>query len=173
MSAPVDEVRDEYADAMNLELRQSIAARVLEAMDVDQYLIDAVRNAKPPVEQVKPAIEEPMEFGSVVRKVLRDGRELRWCRTYSVRVDEPWCTGNHMGSWAEILEDATDVEVLRIGVGERPDVAPEETDDYKLGVSDTTFNILTKLRVLRSEAITSERKNAYDVAIKTVEAMQP
>lgn len=119
----------------------------------------------------KPAIEEPREFGSIVK--ARDTREgqressgLFWVRQASGWFDDvlgrrcPW-------------EYLTDVEVLRIGVGERPDVAPEETDDYKLGVSDTTYDILTKLRVLRSEAITSERKNAYDVAIKTVEAMQP
>lgn len=47
MSTPVDAARDEYAEEMNLELRRSIAARVLEAMDVDQYLIDAVRDARP------------------------------------------------------------------------------------------------------------------------------
>lgn len=46
--APVDAARDEYSNAVNLELRRSIAANVLEAMDVDQYLIDAVRNATPP-----------------------------------------------------------------------------------------------------------------------------
>jgi hypothetical protein len=56
---------------------------------------------------------------------------------------------------------------------ERGDVAPEETEKYNLGRSDLAYDILTKLRTLRSEAITSERKNAYDTAIRTVEELQP
>jgi len=59
---PVVQARDEYAEQMNLELRRSIAAQVLEAMDVDQYLIDAVRNATPPADAI------PVEK---VRQVLR------------------------------------------------------------------------------------------------------
>lgn len=65
-----------------------------------------------------PAVTEPMSFGSVVKVKYWNGRgKIRWCRTYSVLVDEPWCTGNHMGSWAEVVEEASDVEVLRVGIG--------------------------------------------------------
>lgn len=167
MSAPVDEARDEYADAMNLELRQSIAARVLEAMDVDQYLIDAVRNAKPPVDQMKPA--EPTEYGSIIL-ARSDEREQR-VRWMSPTSEPGWYS--EFGAFVGGYQMLRDVEVLRIGVGERPDVAPEETDDYKLGASDFIFAALRQLRQLRAEAVTSERKNAYDVAIKTVEDLQP
>jgi hypothetical protein len=46
-AVPVAAEPDAYSDAMNLELRRSIAAQVLEAMDVDEYLITAVREARP------------------------------------------------------------------------------------------------------------------------------
>jgi hypothetical protein len=58
MTAPVDEARARYEAEQNTELRRIIAANVLEAMDVDKYLIDAVREARPdtqsdvPVEKV-------------------------------------------------------------------------------------------------------------------------
>jgi hypothetical protein len=47
----------EYEEQVNRELRQSIAAQVLEAMDVDQYLIDAVRAATPDVQEPEPKIK--------------------------------------------------------------------------------------------------------------------
>jgi hypothetical protein len=76
-------------------------------------------------EQVHPAIEEPRSFGSVVRVVYPPSAELRFCRTYSVDVDKPWCSGNHLRSWADVVEGATDAEVLRVGIGEPEPTAAE------------------------------------------------
>jgi hypothetical protein len=116
-------------------------------------------------EQVKPAIKEPLDFATVVR--VNTGAMF-------VRVGamerHPWVSGECARSWDEL--DV--VEVLRVGIGDDPgDVAPEETSDYMYGAQDTISAIHGKLQLLRSEAITSERKQAYDVAIRTVEELQP
>lgn len=68
--------------------------------------------------QIQPAVNEPHSFGAVVEVINFDGRRSRWCRTYSVTVDEPWCTGNHNGSWAEVVEQAVSVTVLWPGIGD-------------------------------------------------------
>ncbi len=161
MSAPVDEARDEYSDAMNLELRQSIAARVLEAMDVDQYLIDAVRNAKPPVEQ--PAVEEPTEFGSVIL-ARADEREQR-VRWTSPTSEPGWWS--EFGAFVGGFQMLRDVEVLRVGIGET------SGEDYRDGFSEAKLAMRQQLRNLRSGAITAERQNAYDKAIAVVKEIQP
>jgi hypothetical protein len=44
---------------------------------------------------------------------------------------------------------------------------------WEKGFQSATSDMLGLLRILRAGAITSERKNAYDVAIRTVEELQP
>lgn len=103
------------------------AARACDLDDSTLMHLDALRGMVQD-QLPKPVVAEPMEFGSVVKAKYWNGRgELRWCRTYSVLVDEPWCTGNHMGSWAEVIEEASDVEVLRVGIGPDP-LAQWETE---------------------------------------------
>jgi hypothetical protein len=119
-------------------------------------------------EQVKPAIEEPKEFGSIVRA----GYDEHTDRVLWVRTPGGWYAEESAGFHA-YFPGLHNPEVLRVGIGERLDVAPEETEKYNLGRSDLAYDVLTKLRTLRAEAITSERKNAYDVAIATVEGLQP
>lgn len=185
MTAPVDEARDEYADQMNLELRQSIAARVLEAMDVDQYLIDAVRNAKPPAEEL--STEEPTVRWSVVQATLKPGGFLStYCRAPSPAVSRPWLDGNgNRWEWDAL----TDVEVLRVGIGPEPLAEWEkellgaqerrdiEADAYKVGertgAAILAGQIHHRLQKLLTEAITSERKSAYEKAIQVVEDLKP
>jgi hypothetical protein len=130
-------------------------------------------------QQVKPAIDEPTEWGSVVRaRVEPDAEPL--LLTYVPNPEEsdpdkprgyPWYS-EHDGwhSW----DGLADVEVLRVGIGDnRGDVLPRDTEDYKFGQSDFAFDLLGKLRNLWSEAITSERKNAYEKAIQAVTELQP
>lgn len=44
---PVSAPADEHMEAANLQHRREVAVNVLEAIDVDQYLIEAVRDARP------------------------------------------------------------------------------------------------------------------------------
>lgn len=105
--------------------------------------------------QVKPAVEEPTEFGSVVRATDRNNRITHWCRTYAVAVDEPWCTGNHMRSWADVIADATAVEVLRVGVGDEkaaPTKSKLAAEAAHAGVANSVtlqdhFSATTTLRI--------------------------
>jgi hypothetical protein len=84
--------------------------------------------------------------------------------------------GPHEFGVREAMEaEAVELEKRADSIEEQVKPAIEEpiAFGYKLGASDFIFAALLKLRVLRSEAITSERKNAYDVAIKTVEELLP
>lgn len=53
------------------------------------------------------------------------------------------------------------------------DVAPESTEDYKAGVEDYRAKMADVLRMKRSEALTAERQNAYDVMIGVNGRLQP
>jgi hypothetical protein len=159
---PVTQARDEYAEQMNLELRRSIAARVLEAMDVDQYLIDAVRAATPPEAQIQPPVPaEPTEWGSLVRaRVEYDVAPL--LLTYvpnpyesnpDTAVGYPWYS--EQDSWHR-WADLSDVEVLRVGVGPSPEAVeavPVEKVRQVLRSSPTGYltdqELLTAYRDLR------------------------
>jgi hypothetical protein len=118
---------DAYVAVIAAQAHATLAqgAAAAEMVGLQKLLLTSMQ---PPVgEQSAPADDvadendepvEPRDFGSVVKVTYRNGRgEVRWCRTFSVLVDEPWCTGNHMGSWAEVVEEASDVEVLRVGIG--------------------------------------------------------
>lgn len=117
-------------------------------------------------EQVKPAIEEPTEFGSIVHASDKEGRTFNAVRVYE-GAKKPWNSGTAWYGWWELNVH----EVLRVGIGEDRDVAPEETSDYIYGVHDTISAVRRKLQALRDEAITAERQNAYDKAIKAMEAL--
>lgn len=119
-------------------------------------------------EQVKPVVKEPTELFSVIRASDMEGRTFNAVRVYE-GAKKPWNSGAAWYGWWELK----DPEVLRVGIGERPEVAPEDTEDYAAGVSDTRDKALRWLRQLRAEAITAERKNAYEYAIKLFEELQP
>jgi hypothetical protein len=109
-------------------------------------------------EQVKPAIKEPREWGSVVLAHDTGGSaRMRWILTGGIWRAE---RHNYCTSWAGLL----DVEVLRIGVGaEDPDAA-----SFTEGFDAACNEILKDLRNLRVNAITGERQDAYDKAILAV-----
>lgn len=130
-------------------------------------------------EQAKPAIEEPLRFASVVR--VKSGALF-------VRVGAlqalPWASGEALREWDQLDVD----EVLRVGVDEplagwekellgvqeRRDI---EADAYKVGertgAAILAGQIHHRLQKLLTEAITSERKNAYEKALQVVEGLQP
>lgn len=122
-------------------------------------------------EQVKPAIEEPKEFGSIVRA----GYDAHTDRVLWVRTPGGWYAEESAGFHA-YFPGLHNPEVLRVGIGETEDdpaVDQAYGNGQYVGWGEALAAASRKLRTLRAEAITSERKNAYDVAIRTVEEMQP
>ena len=115
-------------------------------------------------EQVKPAIEDPMAFGSLVRARSYGPLSMLWQRSPE--------NGKHY--WesdtgaVEVWSALTDVLVLRVGIGEESGPAY-----WAAGFNAAKQAINGGLRTLRSEAITSERQSAYDRALEAVEEMRP
>jgi len=122
-------------------------------------------------EQVKPAVEEPEGFGSIVRAVCLGGSEHQlWQRSYG---DSKHYWESETGV-VDVWSDLTDVEVLRVGIGDaRGDVLPESTEDYRAGVEDFRAKMLDTLQLKRSEALTAERQNAYDVMTGLITRLLP
>lgn len=131
------------------------------------------RIARQVAEQMpKPAIEEPTAFGSIVRagwpNQPKGSEHPLWQRTHHV--------GNHY--WAnefgdvEVWSELTDVEVLRVGVGETAGakaIKDAQADAYRAGAAVFKGRVIAVLRSLRNVAITAERKDAYIKAIEAVE----
>jgi hypothetical protein len=117
-------------------------------------------------EKVKPAVEEPEDFGSVVRAAAPDWttRPLLWQKTPAA--------GKHY--WEsetgviEVWSELTNVEVLRVGIG--TESSTPHSDDYLEGRQDIAGAIRQDIAALRAEAITAERKDAYDKALAAVTA---
>jgi len=133
-------------------------------------LIDELRDQLR--EQVKPAVEQPTEFGSIVRAGL-DGLSDRvlWQR---------WARGgwqSEEGAFVASFDFLDHPEVLRVGIGEPPEQDPALDQAYGngqyAGWGEALSAASRKLRTIRAEVITSERKSAYDTAIRTVEELQP
>lgn len=123
-------------------------------------------------EQVKSAIPEPIAFASVVR----DETGARFVRVGAL-IKQPWRSGEERRSWDEL-----DVaEVLRIGVGEPGGKSKKALSAYDegygngqyAGFSQALESVAGKVSALRSEAITAERKNAYEVVLDILAEMQP
>jgi len=131
--------------------------------EVDARVAEQIRAQIP-----LPAIEEPTEFGSIVRAWHPDdpkgvAADL-WQR--SPRNGKHYWE-NRLGNieiWSELVRP----EVLRVGIGETGN-----GEDYKDGFSEAKLAMRQQLRNLRSGAITAERQNAYDKAIAVVKEIQP
>jgi hypothetical protein len=171
------------------------AALMMDGPNENTLCLDALRGM---ILDHLPAVTEPRDFGSVVKVRYWNGRgERRWCRTYSVLVDEPWCTGNHMASWAEVVEEASDVEVLRVGIGEQ---VPTDADEfmvsagfeprpeqsvawfreylanahpgaYSKGVEDFAAKVRREVTALRATVITAPEKRVCDNVLALVAAL--
>jgi hypothetical protein len=112
-------------------------------------------------EQVKPAVEEPKEFGSVVRA----GYDEHTDRVLWVRASGGWYADAKHGFHATFA-GLHDPEVLRVGIG-----GEGQVEAYGKGRDDFATAVRRDVSALRAEAITSERKDAYDKALATVAAL--
>jgi hypothetical protein len=110
--------------------------------------------------QVKPAVEEPTAFGSIVRANCAPGlRGVFWQKAPIQRKHYWESTGGAVALWSEL----TNVEVLRVGIGNG-----DQGDGYHTGRSDFAEAMRRDLSALRADAIGAERKHAYDTALATV-----
>ena len=118
--------------------------------------------------KVQPVIEEPTETFSVIkaRDLMSGTTGLFWTRIRGGWIDDK--EGVFRG-WLNLEV----YEVLRVGIGERQDVAPEDTEDYKAGVSDFAAKLTDRFIYRLQNAISAERKDAFTKAIKDVEELQP
>jgi hypothetical protein len=119
-------------------------------------------------EQVKPTVEEPVAWGSLVRADSTASAQVRILFAYVPAPEEVADAGERKFSWYSekdswhSWQDLSRIEVLRIGVGaEDPDAA-----SFTEGFDAACNEILKDLRKLRVNAITGERQDAYDKAIK-------
>jgi hypothetical protein len=153
---------------------------------ISSSIIPALQELADSIEEQlsKPAIEEPIKFGSIVRAGI-DGLSDRvlWQRL---------CTGgwqSEHGTFTASFDWLDHPEVLRVGIGDCPacsesapewarlDAANADEDAYAKGITKgieraKAVHIL-RLRDLRSVAISAERKDAYDKAIRAVEEPLP
>ena len=102
----------------------------------------------------KPAIEEPLAFGSVVRAA----NGVLYVRVGAVQA-LPWATGEALRYWDQF--DA--VEVLRVGVGDEA--------AYNNGVSDTVSTLVARLLEKRHGTNLMQKRDAFTEAIKIAEAL--
>ena len=116
-------------------------------------------------DQLPTHTEEPEGFGSIVRARSRSKLTM-------LGHPSP-LNGRHYweseSGAVEVWSELTDVEVLRVGVGGSSEA--EFAEAYLEGGRHLASKIHFRLTELLSEAITSERKNAYEKAIQAVEEL--
>ncbi|HEY9373276.1 hypothetical protein, partial [Streptomyces sp.] len=103
-------------------------------------------------EQVNPAIEEPTEFGSLIRANTGGGRQLLQ-RPGQARGKHYW-ENEDGGSW--LWPELTEVEVLRVGVGDEA--------AYNNGVSDTVSALVARLLEKRHGTNLMQKRDAFTEA---------
>lgn len=128
--------------------------------DVVQQIVERIEEQLP-----KPAIEEPPKDCVVMditaRSWLYDGDSEMWINEAMPESRLPW---------VDLLTLYADQPRVYYPA---QDVAPEDTEDYKAGVEDYRAKMADVLRMKRSEALTAERQNAYDVMIGINGRLQP
>lgn len=134
----------------------------------ESVLANLLRDLRDSIEeQVKPAIDEPQEFTSVVRATSH-GEPMLWQKT-PMHGKHYW--ESETGA-VEVWSELTDVEVLRVGLGEAPD-NESYRKGFEFGMREMNTQIHLRHLEQLAESITSERKNALEKAIQTVEELAP
>jgi hypothetical protein len=132
---PVNAVNRSVSVATVRKLRSAADALWADASTQGPALRDALQTEADAIfkradsieEQVKPVIEEPTAFGSILRASCEPGlRGVFWQKS-PMHGKHYWeSTGGALALWSEL----TDVEVLRVGIGESPG------DAYARGYED-------------------------------------
>jgi hypothetical protein len=116
-------------------------------------------------QQATPAIDEPTEFGSMVRAPW-SGKDILWVRwLHSSWLSETGVTT----AWSQLHNP----EVLRVGIGE----PVADQDSFSRGVLEGQRYVCIQATVglgqLLADAITAERKGGLQRAIELIERLQP
>lgn len=110
-----------------------------------------------------PRMTEPQAFGSVVRAGYNGNPDRVLWQRDPLKGHHYWESESGV---IEVWSELTDVEVLRVGLG-------EDSEAFNDGMREMNAAIHQKVRSLLAEAITGERKNAYEKAIQAVEELAP
>lgn len=122
-------------------------------------------------EQLKPAVDEPQEFGSLIFARHPDDPEYvaaEWWQLCPSRGEHYWeSQSGEVELWSELL----DVRVKRVGHGVSSEAYHRESwrNGYQLGIENTRDRITRRLEGLKRDLITSVEKTAIDKAIAKVE----
>lgn len=126
-------------------------------------------------EQIKPPVEEPAEWGSVVL-ASSDAchNRVHWFRDHNF-----WRASldGHCSGWSYLHNP----EVLRVGIGEPAAKSKETLSAYDEGYGNGQYTgfdqalgaAYEQIAALRAEAITAERKDAYDKALRIIHELRP
>jgi hypothetical protein len=116
--------------------------------------------------QVKPAIEEPQEFGSIVQawhpSESPSGTPPDLWQRSPVNGKHYWENRNGV---IEVWSDLQYPEVLRVGIGEQSD------EGWRRGWDALRAKLRRHYTQIASSAITAERKDAWRQALEALEEM--
>lgn len=115
--------------------------------------------------QLEPSVDEPQEFGSIVRAACNGTSDrILWCRGAG-----HWWFSEQVGR--ALFADLHNPEVLRVGVGPSLDAYHRESwrNGYKLATENTRQRITSRLAALKRDLITAPERNAIDKALAEIE----
>lgn len=122
-------------------------------------------------EQVKPAVDEPQEFGSLIFARHPDDPEhvaAEWWQLCPSRGKHYWeSQSGKVEIWSELL----DVRVKRVGHGVSSEAYHRESwrNGYQLGADNTRDRHIAVLDGLKRELITAVEHTVVDKAIAAIE----
>lgn len=143
----IQEQTSDDTEQANREHRRKVAVSVLEAIDVDQYLIDAVRNASP-------------EPGPLLNTASIGCFAV-------IPEDLASLAGGVVPEWLKFDADAA-IGALTEPAHLLPTPTPAENKVFEEGFDAACDELTGTLNRLLDQAITGERKDAYEKAIAAV-----
>lgn len=130
--------------------------------EIDGRVAEEIREQIP-----KPVIEEPLEFGSLIRAEAPHHYRALWTPS-PTSGDHYWMSEK---GYVEVWSELTDVEVLRVGLHD-PD--PNSYDDGVLeGKREMNTAIHGRVISLLEGTLLKERATAYEHVLKAVEELAP
>lgn len=127
--------------------------------EVDSRVAEEIRAQIP-----KPPVPEPAEWGSVVRAFVCGGYAEPWVRTADGQFSGWSNKHGTMVDWHKLCEP----EVLRVGIGLRQD---DSVAAYSKGREDFANAMRRDVSGLLADAITAERRDAYDKVLASISAL--
>lgn len=140
---------DTYEEAANIEVRRDVATAVLEAMDVDQYLIDAVRDARPHTEAAVPNLP------------------TYWYGQFALTTEDLGVLAG--GVVPEWLKYDADAALGQATPAPDTDLTKEQSKIWEEGFDAACKEIIRDLQRIRTEAITAPEHCVLNKGIAAAE----